>query len=66
MLFRSVEESLQVLLAKAEGSHTMITREAVHEAMAEDRTSTKEVEVAMVDLRLFDELCETDGWERVP
>ena len=58
-----VDESLQVLLAKAEGSHTMITREAVHEAMADGRTSPKEVEVAMVDLRLFDELCETDGAE---
>lgn len=60
-----VDESLQVLLAKTEGSHTMITREAVQEAMADGRTSTKEVEVAMVDLRLFDELCETDGSESV-
>ena len=60
-----VDESLQVLLAKAEGSHTMITGEAVQEAMADGRRSTQEVEVARVDLRLFDELCETDGSERV-
>ena len=60
-----VDDSLQALLAKAEGSNTMITREAVQEAMAEGRTSTKDVAVAMVDLRLFDELCETGGSERM-
>ena len=60
-----VDESLQALLAKAEGSGTMITVEAVQEAMAEARTPGKEVEVARVDLRLFDELCGSAGWERV-
>jgi GGDEF domain-containing protein len=42
-----------------------ITKETVQEAMAEGRRSTKEVAVAMVDLRLFDELCETGGSESV-
>jgi hypothetical protein len=60
-----VDESLQALLAKAEGSNTMITREVVQEAMADGATSTKDVAVAMVDLRLFDELCETTGSEGV-
>jgi hypothetical protein len=35
----------------------------VQEAMAETRTGGKEVEVAMVDLRLFDELCDAGGSE---
>jgi len=60
-----VDESLQALLAKADGSGTMITVEAVQEAMAEAGTAGKEVEVAMVDLRVFDELCGPAGWERV-
>jgi hypothetical protein len=51
-----VDESLLALLAKTEGSGA-ITVEAVQEAMAESRTGEKEVEVAKVDLRLFDELC---------
>ena len=58
-----VDDSLQALLPKAEGSNTMITREAVQEAMADGRRSTQDVAVAMVDLRLFDELCETSGSE---
>jgi hypothetical protein len=60
-----VDDSLQVLLAEAEGSNRMITREAVQQIMAESRTSTKDVAVAIVDLRLFDELCETDSSESV-
>jgi hypothetical protein len=60
-----VDESLQALLAKAEGSGTMITVEAVQEAVAESRTAGKEVEVAMVDLRLFDQLCEAAEPESV-
>jgi hypothetical protein len=52
-----VDESLQALLAKADGSGAIITVEAVQEAMAESRSGGKEVEVARVDLRLFDELC---------
>ena len=58
-----VDESLQALLAKAEGSGTTITVEAVQEAMAESRTGGKEVQVAMVDLRLFDDLCGAGGSE---
>jgi hypothetical protein len=60
-----VDENLQALLAKAEGSGTIITVEAVQEAMAESRTGGKEVEVAAVDLRLFDELCGAGGSESV-
>jgi len=60
-----VDESLQALLAKAEGSAATITVEAVQEAMAEGQTRGKEVEVAKVDLRIFDELCGGDGSERV-
>jgi hypothetical protein len=60
-----VDDSLQALLAKTEGSNTMITREAVQEAMADGGRSTKDVAVAMVDLRLFDELCETSESESV-
>jgi hypothetical protein len=60
-----VDESLRALLAKAEGSGRMITVEAVQQAMGEGQTAGKDVEVSAVDLRLFDELCETDGWERV-
>jgi hypothetical protein len=52
-----VDESLQMLLAKADASGTIITIETVQEFMAESRTADKEVEVATVDLRLFDELC---------
>jgi hypothetical protein len=61
-----VDESLQVLLAKADSSGAIITVEAVQEAMAESRTGGKEVEVAMVDLRLFDELCGAGRSESVP
>jgi hypothetical protein len=60
-----VDESLQALLAKAEGSAATITVEAVQEAMAEGQTRGKEVEVAKVDLRIFDELCGGDGSGRV-
>jgi hypothetical protein len=59
-----VDESLRALLAKAEGSG-MITVEAVQAAMEEGPTIARDVEVAAVDLRLFDELCETSGWEKV-
>jgi hypothetical protein len=52
-------------LAKAEANNTMMTREAVQEAMADGRTSPKDFAVAMVDLSLFDELCETGGSEGV-
>jgi hypothetical protein len=60
-----VDDSLQALLAKAEGGPMKITKETVQEAMADGRRSTKDVAVAMVDLRLFDELCETGGSESV-
>jgi len=60
-----VDESLPALLAKADGSGAIITVEAVQEAMADSRTGGKEVEVARVDLRLFDELCGAGGSESV-
>jgi hypothetical protein len=60
-----VDESLQALLAKAEGSSATISVEAVQEAMAESRTAAKEPAVAMVDLRSFDELCGAGGSETV-
>jgi hypothetical protein len=60
-----VDESLQALLAKAEGSAATITVEAVQEAMAEGQSRGKEVEVAKVDLRIFDELCGGGGSEKV-
>jgi hypothetical protein len=56
-----VDESLHALLGKAEGSGAIITVAAVQEAMAESRSREKEVEVATVDLRLFDELCGGGG-----
>ena len=60
-----VDESLQVLLGKGEESSAPITVEAVQAAMGESRTAQKEVEVAPVDLRLFDELYGADGSEKV-
>ena len=51
-----VDEALQVLLNKGEGSSAMITMEAVQEIMGESRTVNTEVEIASVDLRAFDEL----------
>jgi len=61
-----VDESLRTLLAKAEDSGRIITVEAVREVMEEGQAAGKDVEVAAVDLRVFDELCaETGGRERV-
>lgn len=60
-----VDESLQVLLAKGEDSSTVITVEAVQEGMGERRTAEKDVQVAPVDLRLFDELYGAGGSEKV-
>lgn len=60
-----VDESLQVLLAKGEDSSTVITVEAVQEGMGESRPAEKDVQVAPVDLRLFDELYGAGGSEKV-
>jgi len=46
-----------MLLEKAEGSAPTITVETVKEAMEPSRAEGKEVNVAAVDLRLFDQLC---------
>ena len=51
-----VDESLQLLLGKGEDCSAMITVEAVQEAMRESRSAEKDVMVAPVDLRVFDEL----------
>lgn len=51
-----IDASLQVLLGKGEASSGLITVEALQEAIAEHGTLGKDVEVATVDLRLFDEL----------
>jgi hypothetical protein len=51
-----VDESLRVLLEKGEGSALTITTKKVKEAMEQSRGEGKEVSVAAVDLRLFDEL----------
>jgi hypothetical protein len=59
------DASLQVLLGKGEASSALITVEAVQEAMGEKRAGEKDVEVAPVDLRLFDELYGAGGWEKV-
>ena len=50
-----VDESLQMLLGRGEDCSAM-TVEAVQEAMREPGTAEKDVMVAPVDLRLFDEL----------
>jgi hypothetical protein len=60
-----VDASLQVLLGKGEASSASITVEAVQEAMGENRAVEKDVEVAPVDLRLFDELYGSVGAEKV-
>jgi len=43
----------------------VITVEAVQEGMGEKRTAEKDVQVAAVDLRLFDELYGAGGSEKV-
>jgi hypothetical protein len=60
-----VDDSLQVLLAKAEGNSAVITVAAVQAAMAENRMPETEVQVAPVDLRLFDQLCTGNEFESV-
>jgi hypothetical protein len=52
-----VEEAIRVLLEKGEGSCVVITVEAVRDAMGHSRLNAREVKVAAVDLRVFDELC---------
>jgi len=49
-----VDEALRVLLEKGEGA---VRAEAVREAMAREGVGIRDVRVASVDLRLFDELC---------
>ena len=53
-----VDEALRGLLEKGEG---WVRAEAVRERLraAERKDSIREVEVARVDLRMFDELCES-------
>jgi hypothetical protein len=60
-----VDASLQVLLGKGEASSALITVETVQDAMGETRAVEKDVEVAAVDLRLFDELYNAGGSEKV-
>jgi hypothetical protein len=60
-----VDASLQVLLGKGEASSALITVETVQDAMGENRAVEKDVEVAAVDLRLFDELYNAGGSEKV-
>jgi hypothetical protein len=61
-----VDEALRVLLEKGEGSNALtITAETVKEAMGQRRAEGKEVNVAVVDLRLFDQLCGSEGEEVV-
>jgi hypothetical protein len=60
-----VDEALRVLLEKGEGSAPTITAETVKGAMGQSRAEGEEVNVAPVDLRLFDQLCGTGGEEVV-
>lgn len=60
-----VDASLQILLGQGEASSALITVEAVQAAMGDNETREKDVEVAAVDLRLFDELYGAGGWEKV-
>ena len=59
-----VDASLQVLLGKFEASSALITVETVQDAMGENRALEKDVKVAAVDLRLFDELYGSVGSEK--
>ena len=60
-----VDESLQLLLAKGEDNSAVLTLETVQEGMGQTRSTEKDVQVAAVDLRLFDELYEAGGSEKV-
>ena len=60
-----VDESLQVLLGEGDDSSALITVETVQAAMGESRTAERDVEVATVDLRLFDELYAAGRSEKV-
>jgi hypothetical protein len=60
-----IDASLQILLGEGEASSALITLETVQNAMRENRAVGKDVEVAAVDLRLFDELYGADGSEKV-
>jgi len=60
-----IDDSLQALLAKAEGSHMMITKEKGARGYGGRWNEHESVALAMVDLRLFLMNCETRGSERV-
>ena len=60
-----VDSSLQILLGQGEASGALITVEGVQAAIGDKRRGEKDVEVAGVDLRLFDELYGAGGSEKV-
>jgi len=60
-----VDEALRVLLEQGEGSAPAISAKTVKETMEQSGAEGKEVNVATVDLRLFDQLYGAGGEEVV-